>query len=190
MPNSGNSSLERDGPPASSASPHWLSAVGSIVDRTASFFSKPWSSLRPTRNKVPRSRKTWTEKRKEIVVDLHRANCRGLLNQSNRHIIRICIVLGLIGAVFALATGVIFDTSGVCLPNGQFAIYNDTYNRWAPSGFFQITLGFGSLPFSKVKVIDVVWDIVSTWQLCRYCSHSHFAGHWARRPGCARFGLV
>ena len=48
----------------------------------------------------------------------------------------------------------------MCLPNGQFAIYNDTYNRWALPGFFQITLGFGSLPFSKVKVIDIVWDVV------------------------------
>lgn len=159
MPNLRYSSLQQDVPPASFASPQRLSAVGSIVDRTASFFSKSWSSLRPTRNRVPHSRKTWAEKRKEIVVDLHRANCKGLLKQS----VCIGIVLGLIGAVYALSAGIPFDTSGVCLPNGQFAIYNDTYNRWAPSGFFQITLGFGSLPFSKVKVIDIVWDVVSAW---------------------------
>jgi len=150
MPNLRYSSLQQDGPPASSASPQWLSAVGSIVDRTVSFFSKSWRSLRPTRNRVPQRRKTWTEKRKEVVVDLHRANCKGLLKQSWGHIVRIGIVWGLIGAVLALSTG-------------KFAIYDDTYNRWAPSGFFQITLGFGSLAFSKVKVIDIVWDIVSTW---------------------------
>ena len=163
MPNLRYSSLQQDGPPASSASPQWLSAVGSIVDRTVSFFSKSWRSLRPTRNRVPQRRKTWTEKRKEVVVDLHRANCKGLLKQSWGHIVRIGIVWGLIGAVLALSTGIFFDTSGMCLPNGEFAIYDDTYNRWAPSGFFQITLGFGSLAFSKVKVIDIVWDIVSTW---------------------------
>jgi hypothetical protein len=146
--------------------------------------------LRPTLNGVPQSRKTWAEKRKEVVVDLHRANCRGLLKQSGAHIVRIGIVLGLIGAVRALSAGIIFDTSGVCLPNGQFAIYNDTYDRWALPGFFQITLGFGSLSFSKVKVIDIVWDVVSAWQLCRWCSYSHFAGRWPRRSSCARFSLV
>jgi len=163
MSNLRYSSLQQDGPRASSASPQRLSAVGSIVDRTASFFSKSWRSLRPIRNRVPQRRKTWAEKRKEVVVDLHRANCKGLLKQTWGHIVRIGIVLGLIGAVVALSAGIFFDTSGVCLPNGQFAIYDDTYNRWAPSGFLQITLGFGSLPFSKVKVIDIVWDVVSAW---------------------------
>jgi hypothetical protein len=163
MPNLEHSSLQQDGPPAYSASPRQLSAVSSIVDRIAPFFSKSWSSLRPTRNRILQNRKTWAEKRKEIAVNLHHANCKGLLKQSWGHIARIGIVLGLIGAVIALSTGIFFDTSGVCLPNGQFAIYDDTYNRWAPSGFFQITLGFGSLPFPKVKVIDIVWDVVSAW---------------------------
>ena len=42
------------------------------------------------------------------MVDLHRANCKGLLKQSGVHIVRIGIVLGLIGAVFALSAGIFF----------------------------------------------------------------------------------
>jgi hypothetical protein len=73
-----DSSVQQDGPPASSASPQWFSAVGSVVDCTASFFLKPWSSLRPTRNRVPQSQKV---KVIDIVWDLVSAwqLCRWLL---------------------------------------------------------------------------------------------------------------
>lgn len=39
----------------------------------------------------------------------------------------------------------------------------DSYNYWDIAGFFQITLGMGHLDFTAVKVIDVLWDVVSIY---------------------------
>jgi hypothetical protein len=51
---------------------------------------------------------------------------------------------------------------GVCNPDESFRTTAGKFNYWASSGFFQITFGFGKWSFTKAKVIDVVWDIVST----------------------------
>ena len=45
-----------------------------------------------------------------------------------------------------------------CNSDGIFW-YQQPYNQ-ATSGFFQITLGFGSMSFPYVKLIDVIWDVV------------------------------
>lgn len=51
--------------------------------------------------------------------------------------------------------------SETCLPDGSFSINDEKeYNPWTLSGIFQITLGFGTLHFSTVKIIDVIWDVV------------------------------
>ncbi|KAK4212638.1 hypothetical protein QBC37DRAFT_483654 [Rhypophila decipiens] len=47
-----------------------------------------------------------------------------------------------------------------CLPNDAFDARSTTYNIFDPSGFFQITHGFGDLTFTQVKVIDLIWDIM------------------------------
>ncbi|KAM7213210.1 hypothetical protein V8F06_011425 [Rhypophila decipiens] len=47
-----------------------------------------------------------------------------------------------------------------CLPNDAFDARSTSYNIFDPSGFFQITHGFGDLTFTEVKVIDLIWDIV------------------------------
>ncbi|KAL9618970.1 MAG: hypothetical protein Q9160_006364 [Pyrenula sp. 1 TL-2023] len=50
---------------------------------------------------------------------------------------------------------------GGCTPADDFlAPYQGTYNRWDVSKIFQITVGFGTLSFSKAKLIDTVWDVV------------------------------
>jgi hypothetical protein len=51
------------------------------------------------------------------------------------HFVRFTVVLALISGVIVLGIGTFFSTDGVCLPNGDFALYNDTYNPWALSGF-------------------------------------------------------
>lgn len=51
------------------------------------------------------------------------------------------------------------DTSA-CKPDGNFSPYANTYNAWGSSGFFQITLAFGSLSFTSAKVIDICWDMI------------------------------
>jgi len=47
-----------------------------------------------------------------------------------------------------------------CLPDGKFGLEPLNYRYISSSGFFEITLGFGSMSFTKVKAIDIVRDIV------------------------------
>lgn len=47
-----------------------------------------------------------------------------------------------------------------CAPDGSFSL--DPTNPWNPDWTFQIVLAFGSLSFTQAKVIDIVWDIVSS----------------------------
>lgn len=73
----------------------------------------------------------------------------------------------LIGLIFCLRYSAIAPYQkgqygrSACLPDGGFSLERGTYNYWAASGFFQVTLGFGSLSFAEAKIIDVAWDIVS-----------------------------
>lgn len=46
-----------------------------------------------------------------------------------------------------------------CSPDDIFR-YKEPYDPWATSGTFKITLGFGSMSFSNVKLIDVIWVVV------------------------------
>lgn len=48
-----------------------------------------------------------------------------------------------------------------CLPDGSFSLTPGVYDMWRPSGFFQITLGFGHFTFGMAKFIDITFDIVS-----------------------------
>jgi hypothetical protein len=43
-----------------------------------------------------------------------------------------------------------------------------SYNVWAVSGMFQISMGFGAMSFSDAKLLDVVWDVVSQSALHKY----------------------
>ncbi|KAI1157971.1 hypothetical protein F5B18DRAFT_668615 [Nemania serpens] len=49
--------------------------------------------------------------------------------------------------------------SAACRPDGTFSPFTG-YSYWDASGFFQITLAFGSFTFTQVKVIDIAWDII------------------------------
>lgn len=79
-----------------------------------------------------------------------------------------CIIISItllayIGEIPGIANTTSYDVSETtCRPDGSFdvGIYYDVYNNWSPSGVFQITLGFGELPFSTVKIIDVIWDVI------------------------------
>lgn len=52
------------------------------------------------------------------------------------------------------------EVKSACSPDGSFNKYDKPYSLWAASGFFQITMRFGNLTFEKVKIIDIIWDIV------------------------------
>ncbi|CEI61904.1 hypothetical protein FVEN_g12711 [Fusarium venenatum] len=67
----------------------------------------------------------------------------------------------------ALSLPMRLDEYSPCPSNGDFqftlsdTIYpQGTFNYWAPSGFFDITLAWGRFDFSTVKLIDVAWDLV------------------------------
>jgi hypothetical protein len=51
------------------------------------------------------------------------------------------------------------NIQGSWRPDGTFR-YLQTYNPWATSGLFQITLGFGTMSFSNADLIAVIWDVV------------------------------
>jgi hypothetical protein len=54
------------------------------------------------------------------------------------------------------------DSSTAYLPDGRFSLYPFSFQFWSKPEAFEITLGFGKLSFTQAKVIDVMWDIVST----------------------------
>lgn len=63
--------------------------------------------------------------------------------------------------LFALELPVLgYTSSTACHPDGQFDVYQEGYNLWDATGFFQITLAWGSFSFADAKIIDVVWDVV------------------------------
>jgi hypothetical protein len=49
--------------------------------------------------------------------------------------------------------------TSACRPDASFSLDTSSYDYWAASGFFQVTLGFGELTFTAAKAIDVVWDV-------------------------------
>jgi hypothetical protein len=114
--------------------------------------------MRATRSRFA---KFWHEGHREAKKDFRarwRAAALGFLG--------FCWLAGLIiilimVTVFHSSNGYVSSGSDACLPDGSFALDPSTYNYWSKSGFFQITLGFGSLTFSEAKAIDIVWDVVS-----------------------------
>ena len=85
-----------------------------------------------------------------------------------------CLVaIWLVGLILALVALILLDTGlndglgnlGACLPDGSFSLEPGTYRYFSGSGFFDITLAFGSMTFTQVKAIDVAWDIVGHFRL-------------------------
>ncbi|KAI1118895.1 hypothetical protein F5Y14DRAFT_398091 [Nemania sp. NC0429] len=69
--------------------------------------------------------------------------------------------------------------SSACRPDGTFSPFIG-YSYWDASGFFQVTLAFGSFTFTQVKIIDVAWDIIigrAGQGILAYFSWSTFADY-------------
>lgn len=82
------------------------------------------------------------------------------------YLIWIAVLLVAIGSLTSSPDVTSLYSSAVetaCQPDGSFSPYADNYNawNWASSGFFEITLVFGTLSFTVAKVIDICWDVVS-----------------------------
>ena len=65
-------------------------------------------------------------------------------------------------ATIVLSTG--RPTKGRCLPGNAVNVDAQGFipdDLWAISNFFEVNIVFGSMSFTQVKVIDIVWDTVS-----------------------------
>lgn len=71
----------------------------------------------------------------------------------------LAVIAGLIVVLPIITAGKLYEVKEACRPDSGFYVGYDHFDIWAPSGFFQITLGFGQLPFSTAKIIDVGWDV-------------------------------
>ncbi|SPO07045.1 uncharacterized protein DNG_09739 [Cephalotrichum gorgonifer] len=47
-----------------------------------------------------------------------------------------------------------------CQPDGQFSLYKNSFDWWAPRAFFEISLSAGAFSFANVKVIDIAAQVV------------------------------
>ncbi|KAF6825230.1 hypothetical protein CMUS01_09902 [Colletotrichum musicola] len=72
-------------------------------------------------------------------------------------------IAGLVFLLVMLAsnpTSFSVSKKSACQPDGSFNLFTKGYNMWDISGFFQITVAWGTLTFANAKLIDVVWDVV------------------------------
>ena len=75
------------------------------------------------------------------------------------------LIVGVLGVLMRLLlppTVGYAESGSACQPDGTFSV-EVNYSLWEIQGFFQIMLGFGALTFTQAKVIDIIWDVVSTY---------------------------
>ena len=102
----------------------------------------------------------WKDLYKDSLADIRQVEWKRFARRLGHHLSLLCATTLPFVGIIELATGNFYNTDGACLPDGTFDASDAPYNAWLPAGFFQITLGFGSLSFTAVKVIDIIWDIV------------------------------
>ncbi|KAF4837632.1 hypothetical protein CGCSCA4_v011753 [Colletotrichum siamense] len=69
--------------------------------------------------------------------------------------------LGVLMSVVIQQPQTITDSDNTaCQPDGSFNIFRNEYDWWAASGFFQITMAWGTMTFANAKFVDVAWDVV------------------------------
>jgi hypothetical protein len=109
------------------------------------------------------------------IVQLSREGCEELWRDVRAvKWIRFFVWFTFLSWLACLATAIGFSTTtprnldgdGYCLPDGTFDPEQyGSYNIFNPSGFFQITLGYGELHFATAKLIDILWDVVCSCHL-------------------------
>jgi hypothetical protein len=107
------------------------------------------------------SRRWIAEALKNAKEDVKTAQWKIILWPICCHLFALAAIIGILAGLLVLAIGTVFNLNSACMPDGAFGAGYESYNIWSASGIFQITLGFGELPFSTVKIIDVLWDVVS-----------------------------
>lgn len=89
-----------------------------------------------------------------------RARSNGVHTRCIAFIVMLAIALPIVaGCLLPLLNG---PAMNGCLPNGDYATIDSSanFNLWANSEYLTITIAFGTLSFSTVKLIDLIWDVV------------------------------
>ena len=78
------------------------------------------------------------------------------------HLSAACLILGILAITIYLpnVVGQTATEETGCAEDGRFILDPSTHTAWSTSDAFYITLGFGNLSFSTVKLIEVIWDVL------------------------------
>ena len=142
----------------------WVGArAQTYLKRSPTYMSWAGARAQTHLKRSPSNVKTlWLSAQRQACSDFRARAGRGCL-----WILVLLWFLGLTTGFVLLSVWSIFASSAragygsACLPDDTFSLQPDKYQYWSNSGFFQITLGAGSLTFTQAKAIDVIWDIVS-----------------------------
>lgn len=109
------------------------------------------------RNLIPNFSELWNESYRGLIKDL----------KATEWLRELGWLMGVVWVSFLLASICIISlisfssTANACQADDRFRLRPNDFSLWSSTGFFQITLGGGHLTFTKAKVIDISWDIVS-----------------------------
>jgi hypothetical protein len=119
----------------------------------------------PPRSSPSTVKARWLSNHRQACTDFRARWGRGCL-AALAYVWFICLTVGFVLlCLFASTSRGIADSNAACLPDDSFSVDPAEYRYWSKSGFFQITLGFGSLTFTQAKAVDVIWDVVSIARL-------------------------
>ncbi|KAH7092084.1 hypothetical protein FB567DRAFT_625156 [Paraphoma chrysanthemicola] len=96
--------------------------------------------------------KFWSEGHRQAHIDLYERWGRA---GACLFFAGLCACVGILYPL-SLASG---NQGSACQPDGSFDLQPGSFRYWSRSGFFEITLGFGTLTFTQAKAIDVIWDV-------------------------------
>lgn len=127
-------------------------------------------SLSSKKRATLRIGKLWAETRNELRSDLRSTRWRHTAASYFTWLGFTIWALGLVTLCLVFPLSIMETISlesseywNYCAPDGSFSL--EPTNPWNPDWTFQIVLAFGSLSFSQSKVVDIVWDVVSSLDL-------------------------
>jgi hypothetical protein len=127
---------------------------------------KPWRTSSSTYLRSHSTKAFWTQlypQTKSFLdafwADVRTINWRSSLYRAATISFPVFCIVGLIAIFPAITAKKLWTVNDACQPDSGFSVGYGGYDIWNPSGFFQITLGFGDLSFTLAKAIDVGWDV-------------------------------
>jgi hypothetical protein len=94
-----------------------------------------------------------------VFANVKTVDCRHDIYRFITIVLPLLCITGLTVIFPIITASRLWTANSACQPDSGFYVGYGQYNIWNPSGFFQITLGFGDLSFTLAKAIDVGWDV-------------------------------